>query len=260
MHYRHRAVLATGLLLLSAVAVFGITRPRASAPTSTYAPSVNALDIDLAAGTPMPPLPTALPEGWTITSADEALARVWGRPRPGVEPDAVIVRLANNWIVNWLCDRQGSGLMPEEDLVWVVALGFRGLTDRDVRAMWPPHSIPILNFGEPTPGASPTPLPTPTPAPVAGLVYETGAVSGIRQYPMPLYFANTPGHECWTMDTIRALRSLPDAVARRPTESPMPMRPTPSLDEILGTDGLTATMGVTGTMGLTSTRSYTDWP
>ena len=242
-HKTSTLVILSVVALIATAAMGWISKSRTSVPPLPYqVPNANELDIDLAAGTPLPPLPTAQPMGWSIVSADQALAQTWARFHGGDGTGAVVVRLVNNGIVNQLCERGGGGLMPESDLVWAVAYTQRGLTDREIRDEGLPMvGLPFLAFESPTPGPSPTAAPTATPMPVAGAYFELRASDGLAQDPLPLFFADTPGHACWTLGRIQALRSLPDVVQRLPTTTPEPflVTVTPRLFEPDTTSGAT---------------------
>lgn len=256
----HR-VLAIGALLVAVVGLATALWPRtpssapyggrdmADAPTlppqtpDAHAPANppdlpadwNEIDLDFAAGTQLPSLPTPQPEGMSVFTADQALAKGLARSPYRPLPDDVSVRLLNNGIYNNLCGDRG-GLAPDEDLLWVVALSGSGATMKDVLGPYYSYGPPPFLFDAsdphgptPTPRLSPTPMPSRTPQPVAGIVvtFEAGEpYSNVD----PLFDADGTEEHCPSLGMIRALRSLPGPVVPVPTPTEGPPIPTPSID------------------------------
>lgn len=260
MNDRRRSTAALGaLIIVAAVGMFVTALPTGS-PVTPKGSAVNELDVDLAAGTPMPPLPTVQPDGMSIVSADQALARGLRGMFHAVRPKLIAVRLVDNGILNRLCGDQGGGTFPEDEQVWAVAFTQDGLTQKDIAGPFydrhPPDIFLTRYPGEP----SPTPRLTPTPYPAAGGLIVLVAGAGFVTYELALVDGAADAQGCPTFEQIRALASLNEQVSVLPTSTIGPPVPTPCVPDLVGMDVFTATMGMTGTMALTSTRSYTDGP
>ncbi len=228
MSHRGRAVLAAAALVLVVVIGWLTVGRGPGVPTVTMPHAPNELDIDLAAGTPMPLLPTAVPDGWSITTAEQALVAGLRGGRWAAQPKDITVRLLNKGIINRLCGGDGSGPMPEEDLTWAVAYTQDGLDTKIIAGSWYNRQPPLL-WLELTPDKSlptPTPVPSPTPERVAGVLIAVYAVEGWSQIPGALFDPNAGGRLCPTLAMIRAKRSLPDVITPMPTALPVTPMPT----------------------------------
>ena len=236
---------AAAVVAVIAVAAVGrIATSRPSTPAATMqAPNANEIDIDLAAGTPMPALPTVLPENESVVTAEQALAHglrgAFHRPIP----KSISVRLLNQGILNRLCGGD-SGSMPEDELVWAVAFTQDGLTTKEIAGPFYDRQLPpgILGTADPL-RPTPTARLTPTPVPVAGAVIVIVAGKGYINRELELFPADGEGSHCPTFEMIRGLRSFPDILEPLPTEPPHTPIPTeqPLMDPISSTVGITLT-------------------
>lgn len=243
MNDRRRSTAALGaLIIVAAVGMFVTALPTGS-PVTPKGSAVNELDVDLAAGTPMPQLPTAQPDGMSIVSADQALARglrgMFFRPNPA----SISVRLLNHGIMNRLCGGTG-GSMPEDELVWAFAFTQPGLTEQDIAGgFYNRHLPPLDRTPDPT-APTATREPSPTPEAVAGAVSVLVAGEGYLTYQHALFDPQAGGTHCPTFAMIRALRSLPDIITPRPTEpphTPVPTSRAPEMSPLSSPLGITLT-------------------
>lgn len=174
-------------------------------PVPPATPMTSGRDIDVAAGTPWPALPT--PPGGPIRWPEQALAHAAAAFPTAATPGAAVVRLVNAGTAAALCDVAPSG--PLTATVWLVGIAAAGLDEADIygpffgRPAAPPTAAP----GRPTP----IPPPTPTPAPVAGKHVVILADAGFIATSGPLWDpgATDPATGAPGCPTLAMLRALP---------------------------------------------------
>lgn len=241
MSQRRRASLAAVTLVLVVLVGWIVLSRQRDVPTASMTRPPNEIDIDLALGTPLPPLPTPQPDGMSILTAEQALSRglqgMFFRPKP----ESISVRLLNHGVMNRLCGGSG-GSMPEDALVWAVAFTQAGLTMKDVNGFFYDRQPPPISLTSDPPQPTPTVRLTPTPEMVAGAISVLVAGEGYLNYQEGLFDPNSSGTRCPTFDMIRAMRSFPDTITPEPTEHHEPAN-TMSIDDLFR-DGITATNGI----------------
>lgn len=174
------------------------SRPPRPLPPAT--PMTSGRDIDVAAGTPWPALPT--PAGGPIRWPEQALAAAAAAFPTAATPSAAAVRLVTAATAAALCDVAPSG--PLTSTVWLVGIAAEGLDEADIygpffgRSGAPPTAAP----GQPTP----TPQPTMTPAAVAGKVVVILADAGFVATSGPLWGDEAAG--CPTLAMLRGVATM----------------------------------------------------